>query len=122
MQELLRGMKLATRRFGRLLLTGILAGALLAGVIQPSAAQLSLPDFGQTNQRNPPAEVTRLGSIEVAPVRSPISGEELFLVASPTVVNRGVEGAELTAAVETRAEEISARLLRATLRFSKLDR
>ncbi|MEA5473623.1 mechanosensitive ion channel family protein [Synechococcus sp. CCY9201] len=88
---------------------------LLAGMIQSSAAQLSLPDFGQTSGSNPPAEVTRLGSIEVAPVRSPISGKELFVVASPTVVDRNAEGADLTAAVEERAGEVNARLRRAML-------
>ncbi|CAK6688334.1 hypothetical protein IFHNHDMJ_00382 [Synechococcus sp. CBW1107] len=84
-------------------------------MIQSSAAQLSLPDFGQTSGSNPPAEVTRLGSIEVAPVRSPISGKELFVVASPTVVDRNAEGADLTAAVEERAGEVNARLRRAML-------
>lgn len=108
-------MRIPRKRFPRLLLTALLAVVLLAGMIQPSTAQLSLPDFGQASGSNPPAQVTRLGSIEVAPVRSPISGEELFVVASPTVVDRNVEGADLTAAVEERAGEVNARLRRATL-------
>ena len=108
------------KRFPRLSLTGLLATGLLtivllAGMIQPSTAQLALPDFGQAGGSNPPAEVTRLGSIEVAPVRSPFSGEELFVVASPTVADRNVEGADLSAAVEERAGEVNARLRRATL-------
>lgn len=108
-------MKMLRKRCARLFLASFLVVILLAGMIQSSAAQLSLPDFGQTSGSNPPAEVTRLGSIEVAPVRSPISGKELFVVASPTVVDRNAEGADLTAAVEERAGEVNARLRRAML-------
>lgn len=103
------------RLLPRLFLSVLLAAVLLAGLSQPGAAQLALPDFGQANRRNPPPEVTRLGSIEVAPVRSPITGEDLFVVASPTITDRNLERADLTAAVEERAAEVSARLRRAVL-------
>jgi small conductance mechanosensitive channel len=56
-----------------------------------------------------------LGGIEVAPVHSPISGEALFKVASPTVYDRNAEGGNPIAAVEHRAEEVNARLRRAII-------
>jgi small conductance mechanosensitive channel len=59
--------------------------------------------------------VTRLGSIEVATVHSPISGEDLFSIASPTIEDRNAEGVDLTVAVEQRAKEVNARLRRAIL-------
>lgn len=78
-------------------------------------AQFSLPEgFSTPSSLNPPPEVTRLGSIEVAPVHSPITGEILFRVASPTIYDRSADGVDLSTAVERRAEEVNARLQRAT--------
>jgi small conductance mechanosensitive channel len=96
-------------------LVGFLAALLTVTVTQPSTSQFSIPELGQSDGFNPPSEVIRLGSIEVATVHSPISGEELFRIASPTLYDRSAEGADLTASVERRAEEVNARLLRATL-------
>jgi small conductance mechanosensitive channel len=103
------------KRLIRFALVGFLAALLTVTVTQPSTSQFSIPELGQSDGFNPPSEVTRLGSIEVATVHSPISGEELFRIASPTLYDRSAEGADLTASVERRAEEVNARLLRATL-------
>ncbi len=104
------------KRLTRFALVGFLAALLTVVLAQPSTAQFSLPEgLGQSSGLNPPPEVTRLGSIEVATVHSPISGEELFEIASPTIYNRNAEGVDLTAAVERRAEEVNARLRRAII-------
>jgi small-conductance mechanosensitive channel len=108
------------KRLIRFTLVGILAAALTVVCVQPSTAQFALPEgLGQTNSSNPPPEVTRLGNIEVAIVHSPISGEELFAIASPTILDRNAEGADLTTAVERRAEEVNARLQRAIIDRNK---
>ncbi|MBE9140229.1 mechanosensitive ion channel family protein [Nodosilinea sp. LEGE 07088] len=81
----------------------------------PSQAQFALPEgFSTSNGLNPPPDVTRIGGIEMAPVHSPVTGAVLFQVASPTIYDRGADGVDLTAAVERRAEEVNARLRRAT--------
>lgn len=104
------------RRLISFALTCLLALGISLISAQSSQAQFSLPEgFGQSSGLNPPPEVTRFGSIEVAPVHSPISGEELFKVASPTVYDRNTEDTDLTAAVERRAEEVNARLQRAII-------
>ena len=103
------------KRLIRFALVGFLAALLTVTVTQPSTSQFSIPELGQSDGFNPPSEVIRLGSIEVATVHSPISGEELFRIASPTLYDRSAEGADLTASVERRAEEVNARLLRAIL-------
>lgn len=103
------------KRLIRLALVGVLAALLTVVVAQPGTAQFSLPELERSNGFNPPPEVTRLGSIEVATVHSPISGEELFKIASPTIYDRNLEGVDLTAAVERRAEEVNARLQRAII-------
>ena len=103
------------KRLIRFTVLGFLAAVLAVVLAQPSTAQFSLPELGQSSSLNPPPSVTRLGSIEVATVHSPISGDELFKIASPTIYNRNAEGVDLTAAVERRAEEVNARLQRATL-------
>jgi small conductance mechanosensitive channel len=96
--------------------TAILATVLALHWAQPSPAQFALPEgLMESSGLTPPPEVTRLGSIEVAPVHSPISGEELFNVASPTIYDRSAEGVDLSAAVERRAAEVNARLRRALL-------
>jgi len=104
------------KRLIRFVLVGVFATILALCNAQVSSAQFSLPEgLGQSNGLNPPPEVTRLGSIEVATVHSPITGEELFRIASPTIYNRNAEGADLTNAVERRAEEVNARLRRALI-------
>ena len=104
------------KRLIRFALVGLLAAVLTMVCTQPSRAQFSLPEgFGQSNGLSPPPEVTRLGNIEVATVHSPISGEELFKIASPTIFDRNADGADLTASVERRAEEVNARLQRAII-------
>ncbi|MEO0405715.1 MAG: mechanosensitive ion channel family protein [Cyanobacteria bacterium P01_A01_bin.135] len=57
----------------------------------------------------PPEGVTRYGSIEVAWVRSPLSGERLFQVAAPTVLDRA-SISEGTLPVDLRAQNIAAQL------------
>jgi len=106
---------LIIQRLIRFALVGFLTALLTVVFIPPSTAQFSLPEFGQPSGLNAPPEVTRLGSIEVATVYSPISGEELFKIASPTIYDRNAGGTDLTAAVERRAKEVNARLRRATL-------
>jgi hypothetical protein len=103
------------KRLIRFALVGFLTVVLAVGFTQPGSAQFALPEFGQPSGLNPPSEVTRLGSIEVATVHSPITGQELFSIASPTIYDRNADGADLTVAVERRAQEVNARLRRATL-------
>lgn len=103
------------KRLIRFALVGYLSALLTIVFAGPSNAQFSLPEFGQPSGLNVPPEVTRLGSIEVATVHSPISGEELFKIASPTIYDRSAGGSDLIAAVERRAKEVNARLRRATL-------
>lgn len=104
------------RRFIRPMALGLLTWAMVLLLASSSLAQFSLPtDLGQPGSFNAPPEVTRLGSIEVAPVNSPITGEVLFRIASPTVYDRSAADAIPAEAVERRAEEVNARIQRATL-------
>ena len=77
-------------------------------------AQFSLPTPLSPSETQTPSEVTRLGSIEVAPVQSPITGDVLFEVAGPTVYNRSALESIPPNAAERRAEEVNARIRRAT--------
>ncbi|WP_239112195.1 mechanosensitive ion channel family protein [Halomicronema sp. CCY15110] len=82
-----------------------------------SPAQFSLPEgVGGADGLSPPPAVTRLGSIEVAAVHSPITGDVLFEVAAPTVYDRSTLANIPANAVERRAEEVNARIQRAVLR------
>jgi small-conductance mechanosensitive channel len=82
-----------------------------------SAAQFSLPEgVGRADGLSPPPAVTRLGSIEVAAVHSPITGDVLFEVAAPTVYDRSSPANIPATAAERRAEEVNARIQRAVLR------
>jgi len=93
----------------------ILSWGLVLMTALESDAQFSLPEtLGPSDGSNLPSEVTRLGSIEVAPVLSPITGNELFEVASPTVYNRSTANNIPPTAAERRAEEVNARIRRAT--------
>jgi hypothetical protein len=99
-----------------LVLLAVLTLGLVLAITPASLAQLELPaGFNLSSGGNPPPEVVRLGSIEIAPVHSPITGKMLFEVAAPTVYDRSAAEADLTGAVERRAEEVNARLRRATL-------
>lgn len=102
----------------RLLRLAMLMGLSWVMVVMTTAvsvAQFSLPEtLGQAENNAPPPEVTRLGSIEVASVYSPFSGEVLFEVAGPTVYNRSALENIPPNAAERRAEEVNARIRRAT--------
>jgi small conductance mechanosensitive channel len=82
-----------TQRLFRFALVALLTTVLALNWAQPSPAQFSLPEgLRQSGELTPPPEVIRLGSIEVAPVHSPISGDDLFIVASPTIYDRSADG------------------------------
>jgi small-conductance mechanosensitive channel len=99
-----------------LVLLAVLTLGLVLAITPASPAQFELPaGFNLSSGGNPPSEVVRLGSIEITPVHSPITGKTLFEVAAPTVYDRGAAEADLTGAVERRAEEVNARVRRATL-------
>lgn len=106
------------RRYLRLAALLVVTWGLVLMTSSSSYAQFALPEsLGPSDGVNPPPpEVTRLGSIEVAPVHSPISGDALFEVASPTVYNRSTAESIPANAAERRAEEVNARLQRAILR------
>ena len=79
-----------------------------------SVAQLPLPEAISQGGGSPSSSaVVRYGSIEVAPVNSPLDGKELFKLASPTVYDRSPDSLEEGLAVERRAEEVNVRLWRA---------
>jgi len=110
------GMPNLTKCLFRFVLIAILTTVLALNWAQPSPAQFSLPEgLRESSGLTPPPEVTRLGSIEIATVHSPISGEDLFIVASPTVYDRSAEGVDLAGTVERRAGEVNARLRRALI-------
>lgn len=99
----------------RLAILMVLSWGLVMLASASSFAQFSLPEtLGQTDSNTPPPEVTRLGSIEVAPVHSPFNGEVLFEVAGPTVYNRSTLEIIPPNAADRRAEEVNARIRRAT--------
>lgn len=78
-----------------------------------SVAQLPLPEAISQGGGSPSSSaVVRYGSIEVAPVNSPLDGKELFKLASPTVYDRSPDSLEEGLAVERRAEEVNVRLWR----------
>lgn len=82
--------------------------ALLA--LAPALAQINLGDtLTGGNGRTIPDGVNRFGDIEVMEVTSPIDGEVMFKIASPTVLDRN-EVAEGQHPVEKRAREIQARV------------
>ena len=82
--------------------------ALLA--LAPALAQLNLGEnLTGGSGRAVPSEVNRFGEIEVTDVNSPIDGELMFKIASPTVLDRN-QVAEEQHPVEQRAREIQARV------------
>jgi len=92
----------------------MVAIALIFSTQSASYAQFSLPEgMTQPSSGSPPSGVTRYGSIEVAAVQSPLNGRLLFQLASPTVYDRSSGHDNDKLAVEKRAEEVEARLLRA---------
>ncbi|NEQ43088.1 MAG: mechanosensitive ion channel family protein [Leptolyngbya sp. SIOISBB] len=105
------------RRYWGLVALTLLSSCLVLLTSSGSYAQFSLPEVLEPSDGlNPPPEVTRLGSIEVAPVHSPITGEVLFEVASATVYDRSSANNIPANAVERRAEEVNARIQRSILR------
>jgi len=97
-----------------------LIGVTLTG--QSIQAQFSLPEgFGQTSGAQTPSGVTRYGSIEVTWVNSPLDNKRLFEIASPTVYDRSTGAVTEQIPVEQRADEIEAKLLRATSRILDQD-
>ena len=81
-------------------------------VFSSPSASAQLPSFpsplSQPPSNQPPADVQRLGDIEVAPVE--FDGQTLFNVASPTVLDRSHPGNLIP--VEIRAQEIEENLNR----------
>ncbi len=87
-------------------------GWTLVGWVPPAQSQLpSLPTATSNDPTQPPQQVTRSGDLEIAPVKSPLDGKQLFEVASPTIWNRD-KVPEGKIPVEVRAQEITARLWR----------
>ncbi|MFH7242222.1 MAG: mechanosensitive ion channel family protein [Spirulina sp.] len=100
------------KRFFALALTFLLAMVLSLALGQPSQAQFSFPEgFGQKGVIGPPPEVTRYGNMEAISVQSPLSENNLFTIASPTVYDRSMDSLSGRQTVEQRAEEIQAKLL-----------
>jgi moderate conductance mechanosensitive channel len=98
------------------LLTFALGVALALGMSlamgQPSQAQFSLPDgLGGQGPVGPPQNVTRYGNVEAIAVKSPLSANTLFTIASPTVYDRSPDAVGDRQTVEQRAQEIQAKLL-----------
>ncbi|MEM8603067.1 MAG: hypothetical protein AAGF24_04455, partial [Cyanobacteria bacterium P01_H01_bin.121] len=95
-----------SRRF--MLLTLVVMGLLLSWAPQ---AMGQFPSFSNPSSRyeEPPKGVTRYGILEVAYVKSPIDGSDLFPIASPTVFDRStIDPQHLP--VELRAEAVEAKL------------
>ncbi len=87
--------------------------ALVVFVVPPSYGQFALPDgIGAGDGFRPPEGVTRYGNIESAAVRSPIDGEILFEIASPTVYDRSAGSSDVGYPVEQRVQDIQANLRR----------
>ncbi|MBN4000670.1 MAG: mechanosensitive ion channel family protein [Nostoc sp. LPT] len=78
----------------------------------------SLPTAASNDPHKPPSGVTRLGMYEIASVHSPLDGDLLFEIVSPTVFNRA-QPPDGSLPVEVRAEEITQRLMRALDRTNK---
>ncbi len=105
------------KRVLRLVAIAAITCGLILLTAAASSAQFSLPDnLGSADGFNPPPSVTRLGSIEVASVYSPVTGDVLFEVAAPTVYDRSAPANIPANAAERRAEEVNARIQRAVLR------
>lgn len=96
------------------LITVIFTAILALNSPQIVHAQFTLPNSHQTSSK-PPRGVTRYGSIEVAMVKSPLDGKELFEIASTTIFDRTNinEVTEEKLPVEIRAEQVTANLKRA---------
>lgn len=89
----------------------------------PSQAQFALPEgFGQDGPVNAPEDVTRYGNIETIEVESPLSINNLFTIASPTVYDRSPEALSDQFPVEQRAREIEDKLLLLLRRATDLNR
>ncbi len=91
-----------------------------SGAMDPAHGQLA-PGATDARPHDVPSTVTRLGSIETAPVRSPLLRQDLFQVAAPTVYTRDGEYDENRYPVELRAELIEANLKRAVERLADSD-
>lgn len=75
--------------------------------LYPAGSVAQLPSFNPQGTVQPlPPGVERRGTLESAPVR--LDGQELFRIASPTVLNRSEPGTQIP--VEVRAREIEANL------------
>lgn len=101
------------KRFLLLALAFLVSIAIVVLMGQSSYAQFSMPEgFGTGEGFGPPEGVTRYGNIEVANVRSPIDGEILFEVASPTVYDRSASSSDAGYPVEQRVQDIQSNLRR----------
>lgn len=90
------------------LCSAALAYVLIVGWVPVAFAQLPLPSSVAQNAGQLPPNVTRIGTVETAPVY--FENRELFQVASAAVWNRADPGDQIL--VEVRAEQITANLQR----------
>ncbi|EDX83269.1 transporter, MscS family [Synechococcus sp. PCC 7335] len=99
-------------RLSRFMLAFLIALGISFAISEPSSAQFSLPGgIGLEGTTAPPYEVTRYGNIEAVSVKSPLSDQELFTIASPTVFDRDASAIGEQVPVEHRAEAIRDNLL-----------
>lgn len=109
-------LKQRTFLYYKLVTLCLIAIATVMGILSTSdlaSAQFSLPSTTDSSSSSPlPQGVERYGSIEVAIVKSPIDGSQLFPVASSTILNRS-NISENQLPVEIRAEQVTANLKRA---------
>ncbi|WP_292857077.1 mechanosensitive ion channel family protein [Nostoc sp. LPT] len=100
-------------------LVSVMTIAMVLGWSAIAHSQLpSLPTAASNDPHKPPSGVTRLGMYEIASVHSPLDGDLLFEIVSPTVFNRA-QPPDGSLPVEVRAEEITQRLMRALDRTNK---
>lgn len=100
----------------RIIMTALALIALSTGLgvnSPPALGQFALPEAPVLATSALPPQVERFGSIETAPVRSPLFMEDLFRVVAPTVYERDGKYQDGDVPVELRAELIEANLRRA---------
>jgi moderate conductance mechanosensitive channel len=99
----------------RVFIFSVLTLALSLSLAPPGSSQLSVSPNTNTGSSFLPSKVSRFGNIEVAAVRSRLTGKPLFEVASATVLNRSSPGEKVP--VEVRAAQIVGTLDRTITHF-----
>lgn len=96
----------------------LLTLSLILAVSHIGYAQFPLPEgFDQSKQVERPRTVNHYGNFETASVTSPLHGQTLLTIASPTVEDRSADASEPSQPVEERAREVHDRLWLAMTRF-----